>query len=282
MRLERSGTVPTEYGDIAFVERGSGPAALFVHGVFLNANLWRHVFDRVSDLRRCIAIDLLGHGATETAGGRDVSFGSQAEMLESVCAHLGLDQLDIVGHDSGGGIVQVFAARHPDRLRSLVLTNCDVHDNWPPAALQPLLRAVKEGRLPAIGRRLLADEEFARAFLGIGLEHPDAMAKTTLDSYFQPIFGAEGSVRLLERFLTGLDCSVTVELEPSLRRLDVPTLVVWATDDVFFPVKWAYWLRDTIPGCREVIELKGAKLFFPEERYDELAAALRTHWLGTA
>jgi hypothetical protein len=54
-----------------------------------------------------------------------------------------------------------------------------------------------------------------------------------------------------------------VEVEPLLRRLQVPTLVVWGTGDVYFSVKWAYWLRDTIPGCRKVIELEGARLFFP-------------------
>jgi pimeloyl-ACP methyl ester carboxylesterase len=63
-----------------------------------------------------------------------------------------------------------------------------------------------------------------------------------------------------------------------LKRLAAPTLVVWGTDDIFFPLQWAYWLRDTIPGCRKVIELEGARLFFPEERPQVLAAALRDHW----
>ena len=53
---------------------------------------------------------------------------------------------------------------------------------------------------------------------------------------------------------------------------------MWGTADVFFPVKWAYWLRDTIPGAREVVELEGAKLFLPWERPVELAAALRNFW----
>ena len=65
--------------------------------------------------------------------------------------------------------------------------------------------------------------------------------------------------------------------EPLLRRLTAPTLVVWGTDDVFFGVEWAHWLRGTIPGAR-VVELPGAKLFFPEERPGELADALREHW----
>ena len=58
--------------------------------------------------------------------------------------------------------------------------------------------------------------------------------------------------------------------------------MVWGTGDGFFDVQWAYWLRDTIPGTRKVIELDGAKLFFPEERPEPLAAALREHWQSSA
>ena len=67
-------------------------------------------------------------------------------------------------------------------------------------------------------------------------------------------------------------------IEPLLRKLTAPTLVVWATDDIFFPVKWAYWLRDTIPGRDTVIEIPGARLFFPEERPEALITPLRVFW----
>jgi pimeloyl-ACP methyl ester carboxylesterase len=66
--------------------------------------------------------------------------------------------------------------------------------------------------------------------------------------------------------------------EPALTRLHVPTLVVWGTADVFFDRKWAYWLRETIPGATGVVELEGARLLFPDERATELTAALRRHW----
>lgn len=87
------------------------------------------------------------------------------------------------------------------------------------------------------------------------------------------------STRNLRRFIAGQDCCQTVAVEALLRQLEVPTLVVWGTDESLFPVKWACWLlRDTIPGCKKVIELEGARLFFPEERPGELAQALRAHW----
>ena len=70
--------------------------------------------------------------------------------------------------------------------------------------------------------------------------------------------------------------------EPALARLQVPTLIVWGTGDMFFKPKWAYWLRDTIPGATEVIEFDGARLFFPDERAAEFTAALCRHWDASA
>jgi pimeloyl-ACP methyl ester carboxylesterase len=269
--------IKTPMGDIAYEERGSGPPALFVHGVFLNGYLWRNVVDRVADVRRCIAIDLLAHGATKTPEDSDLSFPAQAEMLEAFCEALSLEQVDLVGNDSGGGIAQIFAAHYPHRLRSLTLTNCDVHDNWPPEAFQPTMRAVAEGGLKDMGEAMLADIETARAALSVGYEHPEHLSEETVRTYIKPLQG-DVAIRNLERWFEAMDSAQTVAVEGQLRQLVVPTLIVWGTGDIFFDVKWAYWLRDTIPGAREVIELEGAKLFFPEERADELAAALRDHW----
>jgi hypothetical protein len=50
------------------------------------------------------------------------------------------------------------------------------------------------------------------------------------------------------------------------------------TGDKFFHRKWAYWLRDTIPGASDVVEIDGGRLFFPDERASELTAALSRHW----
>jgi pimeloyl-ACP methyl ester carboxylesterase len=63
-----------------------------------------------------------------------------------------------------------------------------------------------------------------------------------------------------------------------LRALDAPTLLVWGTGDTTLGVKWAYYLRDLIPGAREVVEVDGAKIFFPEERPGDLIPHLRRHW----
>ena len=147
--------VATDFGDIAYRESGRGPAALFVHGVLLNSHLWDPLIERLAGQRRCIAIDILAHGATGAGADQDVSFDAQAAMLAAFCRAMKLDQIDLVANDSGGGIAQIFAARHPQLIRSLVLTDCDTHDNWPPKQAEPLHKLAKQGGVGPVGRRML-------------------------------------------------------------------------------------------------------------------------------
>src|SRR5258705_12750318 len=141
--IQRS--VQTASGRISYTEQGTGPVALFVHGVLLNGHLWRHQLAELSDIRRCIAVDLLAHGDTEIAPDQDVSVTANANMLKEFLDALNIDQVDLVGNDSGGGIAQIFAARHPDKVRTLTLTNCDTPANWPPEAFKPFVEMVAAG-----------------------------------------------------------------------------------------------------------------------------------------
>ena len=268
----------TDYGNIAYREAGSGPVAIFVHGVMVNGHLWDRLIERLADVRCCIAVDILAHGATSARADQDLSFDAQAGMLAAFCRAMKFDHVDVVANDSGGGIAQIFAARHPELIRSLVLTNCDTHDNWPPKQAEPLHRLAVEGGLGAIGQRMLEDVAFARAGFAAGFEHPDQLSPEDFRTWLEPLFNSPASARNLERFIIAFDNKQTVAVEPLLRKLEAPTLIVWGTSDVFFPVTWAYWLRDTIPGARDVVELDGAKLFHPWERPAELAAALRDFW----
>src|SRR5207248_9254751 len=105
--------VETAPGRISYTEQGTGPVALFVHGVLLNGHLWRHQLSQLSDTRRCIAVDLLAHGETEIAPGQDVSVTANALMPESFLDALSLDQVDLVGNDSRGAVAHVLRAPAP-------------------------------------------------------------------------------------------------------------------------------------------------------------------------
>ncbi len=273
-------SVQTPSGRIAYVEAGSGPVALFVHGVLLNKHLWRRQLAGLSDIRHCIAIDLLAHGDTEIDPAQDVSVTTNANMLREVLDALEIDQVDVVGNDSGGGISQIFAALHPERVRSLVLTNCDTHDNWPPEAFKPFLEMAAAGGLRDTLTAMRADKAIWRSpgALGPAYERPETVSDDDIETYLEPLLRTEQRTVDLQRFLAAFDHRHTVAVEPQLRQLQAPTLIVWGTDDVYFPVTWAHWLAKTIPGARPPVELEGARIFFPEERAESFNHLLRDHF----
>jgi pimeloyl-ACP methyl ester carboxylesterase len=272
--------VDTPSGRIAYVERGRGPVALFVHGVLMNGYLWRHQLRGLADVRRCIALDLLAHGHTRIAPTQDVSSVANATMLREFLDALAVEQADVVGNDSGGGIAQIFAAAHPERIRSLTLTDCDTHDNWPPEAFRGFLAMAAEGGLPGALAGMLADKPFYRSpqALGPAYERPEEVTDETIETYLRPLVATPQHTEDLKRFLAAFDCAQTVAIEAKLKTLHAPTLIVWGTDDVYFPVRWSAWLERTIPGTRRRVELAGARLFFPEERPEAFNLELRKFW----
>lgn len=271
--------VDTAYGRIALVENGAGPVAVFLHGFPLNGFHFRHQLTHLADLRRCIAIDLMGLGHTEVAADQDLRFGTQADMVLATLDALGVQEFDLVGNDSGGGVAQLIVAKASSRVRSLALTNSDVHDNWPPKALDTVHSAAKQEVLDDILASYVEDLEATRNGLGaLVYEDPAYITEETTRAYLAPITADERRRGQVNRFVALQDHAETVAIEGALRAYQGPTLVVWGTGDVFFDVSWAHWLRGTIPGVTQVIELEGAKLFFPEERHAVFSQHLRAHW----
>jgi pimeloyl-ACP methyl ester carboxylesterase len=277
-------SVQTASGRIHYTEHGAGPVALFVHGVLLNGHVWRHQVTHLSDIRRCIAVDLLAHGDTEIAPDQEVSVTANANMLREFLDALAIERVDLVGNDSGGGIAQIFAALHPQRVRSLTLTNCDAHDNWPPEAFKPFLAMAADGGLRGALDAMLADKNVYRSAqaLGPAYEQPERLSDDSIETYLRPLMRTKQRTRDFQRFLAAFDNAHTVKVEGRLKTLKAPTLIVWGTDDIYFDVKWSHWLAETIPGTRKRVEFEGARIFFPEERWADFNEELRAHWQASA
>jgi pimeloyl-ACP methyl ester carboxylesterase len=269
----------TRSGPASYIDTGGpGRAVLFVHGVGSSSYLWRNVIDQLDGQRRCVAFDLPLHGRTPAAADQDFSLPGLARFLADCCEALKLADIDLVASDTGGAISQVFATGRPERLHTLTLTNCEAHDNVPPKALLPLVLLARMGLLARIAPRMVRDIPRAskRAFGGVYQDIANLPQDITR-AWLEPMATAE-SARQFQRLLTSLHARDLLAIEPDLAHLQVPTLIVWGTGDTTFRLKWAYWLRDTIPGATDVVEIDGARLFFPDERATELTAALRRHW----
>ena len=279
-------TITTRFGEFGYVDAGKGPAAVFVHGLFVSGYLWRHVIEELLGERRLIAYDLPAHGHSRAAADQDLSLAANAEMLEAFCDALGLGDIDLVANDTGGAIAQVFAVRHPARVRTLTLTNCEADGVLPsPSDLAQLIFSLaSKGEFAPLAIQQLTNGEMARGDVGLGaaFERPERLTDDDVRGYLERHFSTLENAREIERFVLSLHADQLRDIEPALRRLQVPTLAVWGTGDAIFETRLAYWLRDTIPGCREVVEVEGGKLFGPGERASELVPHLRRHWAASA
>ena len=270
----------TKSGPASYIDTGGpGRVALFVHGLGTSSYLWRHVIGQLDGQRRCVAVDLPLHGQTPAAADQDFTLPGFARFLAEVCEGLELTDIDLVANDTGGAISQVFATGHPELLHTLTLTNCEAHDNLPPKLLLPAVWLAHMGLAARISPRLLRDIRRGRKrFYGLGYQDIENLPEDLARFWLESQFATPELARQNERIMTSLHARDLLAIEPALARLQVPTLIVWGTGDKFFRLKWAYWLRDTIPGATEVVELSGARIFFPDERATELTAALRRHW----
>jgi pimeloyl-ACP methyl ester carboxylesterase len=127
---------------------------------------------------------------------------------------------------------------------------------------------------------MLSDKSIYRSpdALGRAYEDPARLNDEDIEAYLRPFVKSERRIRDLQRFLGAFDNKHTLAVEGRLKALKAPTLVAWGTDDVYFDVKWSHWLAENIRGTRRRVEFKGARIFFPEERWREFNRELREHW----
>jgi len=282
--LERK-TIEVDGVRLAYVDAGAGdaPAALFVHGVLVNADLWRNVIFDVADQRRCIAPDLPAHGGSPVpAPDSDLSLHGLARLLDGLCEQLGLEQVDLVANDTGGAVAQVLAARYPQRIRTLTLTNCDVHDNFPPPAFKPFMDMAVAGEFGPVIAAMAGDRDLARSDMGLGTgyAHAAQLSDEVVDSYLRPFVADEG--RGLERLLKAGRVEELTGIAPLLATLPAPAQVAWGTADIFFAPEWAERLRSLIPSVQRVTLIPDAMLFWVDERATDLVPLLRDFWEDNA
>lgn len=278
--------ISTPFGDVACLVRGSGPAALFLHGFPLNADQWRDSLTALAPFRRCIAPDFLGLGFSRVASGVDVSPGTQVRMLVALLDSFGVTDADVVANDSGGAVAQLLLAQHPERVRTLLLTNCDTEIESPPAAMRPVIELAKQGRFADEWLApWLADTALARSERGIGglcYTNPAHPTDAALRSYFTPLLSSAERKRRLHEYAITLEDNALAGIGPALRAARAPVRVVWGVEDTIFSIASADHLERAFGNSRGVRRLENAKLFWPEERPDVIAAQARILWESAA
>jgi pimeloyl-ACP methyl ester carboxylesterase len=260
-------------GRIRYREAGEGKPVVFVHGFLVDGRLWDGVVDRLADRCRCIAPDWpLGAHQVAMNSNADLSPPGIAAIIDSFLGALELEDVTIVGNDSGGAMSQVLVTRHPRRVGRLVLTNCDTHENFPPGifkAMPPL------AKLP--GGMTALSAPFRIGALARGAFKPFAKTRIPNElvaSWMAPALHDRGIKHDTKKVTVGMNKRYTLEAAEKLSSSDLPVLLTWAPGDRLFPISYAERLESTTPNAR-IVQIPDASTFValdqPQRLADEIA-----------
>ena len=267
------------FGRIAYVERGSGQAALFLHGAPLNGFQWRGAIERLSAQRRCIAPDFMGLGYSEIPEHQSLAADAQVSMVAAFLDALAIRKVDIVASDSGGAVAQLFVAHHPKRVRTLLLTNCDVEPDSPPPKVKPAIEMARAGTLAEATAKWLTDKALARSTFGAAVfRDPSRFADETIEYYVTPLVSTALRREQYHAYHVALEPNPLAGIEASLKRSSVPVRIVWGAADDIFAQEDADYLDRTFPSSRGIRRVPEAKLFFQEEFPDVIAEEAQRLW----
>ncbi len=268
-------TVNLPQGDLRYFEAGGGETLVFVHGLLVNANLWRKVIPTLSENHHCIVLDL-PFGSHETPmPNADLDPLGMADLIADTIDALELDNVTLIGNDSGGALSQMVVTRRPERIARLVLTSCDAFDNFPPPMFKPLLLTARiPGGLLALATSLRPGPP-RNLPLAFGWLSKRPLDREASDSYVLPV-ATNSAVRAdVRRFLVTANPSYTLEAAAKLGEFSKPALIAFSREDRFFPNEHAERLARILPDAR-VEWVEDARTFSMEDnpaRVAELIAA---------
>jgi pimeloyl-ACP methyl ester carboxylesterase len=263
-------TIELSQGTIHYRDDGAGEPIVFVHGLLVDGRLWQHVTPLLSHEHRCITPDLpLGSHSSPLRDGAERSPRGIARLLAELLDALELERVTLVANDTGGAIAQILAAERPERLRALVLTNCDCLENFPPALLRPMRWLTYVPGAYAALARATGSARLRRSPLGFGLLSRRALPDDLTADWLVPLRRRAIRADVIAT-IRAIHSSDTLEAAERLRERPLPLLLAWAPNDRFFPLRYAQRLAEMVPGS-ELELMRESRTFVPHDEPERLA-----------
>jgi len=242
--------------EAAYRRVGSGPDVLFVHGWPVSGATWRRLLPFLTDHVTCHIVDLPGAGDSRFSADAPLSVQSHIESVRTIVDLLELDDVALVGHDSGGMIARHAMAGDP-RLRGLGLINTEM-----PSGLDWRFRSFLSLRhVPGVAGILgwlVGQPTLRRNGFVLGDAFVDrSLLDGEFDEFFlQPIHTDAHRRAAAIKVLKSFDENHVNELAEVHARIDVPVQMVWGDEDPFFPIAKAREMVGTFADAN-LTELDG-------------------------
>jgi pimeloyl-ACP methyl ester carboxylesterase len=260
---------------VRYRDSGSGPTLVLLHGLLVDGRLWDAVVAELEGEFRCVVPELpLGAHEVPLAVHAERTPAGVARLIADFMEALDLKDVTLVGNDTGGALAQLVATRHPERLARLVLTPCDIYEDFLPALFKPLqLLAKVPGGLPALAVPLQfpALRRTPPAF-GWLMKHP--IDGATEQDWVRKFRADKGVQRDATDFLKAIDPAYTLRAAEDLPSFGKPVLFIWAAEDRVFKLEKAERLAASIPGAR-LERVEDSYSFVPVDQPGRTAELIR-------
>lgn len=214
-------------------------AVILIHGIPTNSHLWDEVVPFLAGNCKVLTLDLIGYGCSDRGPCCDLTLPKQAEYITRLLDQLGIDKAHFVGHDLGGGIVQILAVFHPERVQSFVIADGVAFANWP-------LPKVVSIRWP-VAEEFFPSPLFIERMLREGVYDPQVLTPQIIRNFTAPFDTPTGPEELRQASLA-LHHHQTEALVPYLPSIQVPITLLWGQHDRYLVPYWAQLLNQTLPG----------------------------------
>lgn len=256
--------VAIRYVDVGNAQRGT---VLLMHGIPTWGYLYHAIIPRLVEAGyRVIAPDFLGHGWSDRRDRFDRSFQDQARMIRALLRALNIEQVDLVGHDTGGAVALILAIEHAPIVRRLVITNAVCYDRfdddmldfghplrWRPRPVADLVEALEASLAAGISRSARLTPEFREGIIA-------------------PWASEEGKLSLI-RNASALNANQTMALVDRHADIAAPTMVLWGMDDPWQRSEDGERLAGEIPGA-VFRAIDGASHWVQQDAPEAFSAAL--------
>ena len=256
---------------------GDGETLVMLHGLMMDASLWDEVIADLARDYRCIAPTLpLGAHRHAMHDGADLSLRGIARLVAEFLDRLDLNDVTLVGTDTGGAVVQLLMGDGAARVGRVVLASCDAFDNFPPGLTGKAL--VLTGKLPPAifglfmqPMRLRLVRRLPIAFGWLTMRG-DGATKRWIKPVLDQAEIRRDTVRVLRAIAA--ERNLMVQAAEDLPSFDRPALVVWATEDRVMPPEHGRRLADLLPHGR-LVEIPDSYTLIPLDQPARLAEAMR-------
>jgi pimeloyl-ACP methyl ester carboxylesterase len=264
--------------------RTSGPEdgrpVVFVHGFLVDDTLWADVPERLAaaGFRTFAPTWPMASHRLPMGADADLSPRGLARLVVSFLDALGLEDVVLVGSDTGGAVCQLVLDEEPDRVGALVLTNCDAFDTFPPFPFDWLFRLARHPGAMRVALGATRVAAVRNSKLGFGWLVRRRLAPEESRGWVEPYLTDPAVRRDVASFARAWTGAELVGSAQWLGRYERPVLLAWAPGDPFFAEALRDRLRDTFPDATRV-DFPGARTFVALDQPERLAAEI-AEWLS--